>query len=124
MRYLTFLLLLTGNVLFSKSIEVCEGCEVNSLAVALTKAFPEDTILVHKGTYATADLVIDKPIFLQGEDGAILDGQGKGYVLIVRSDSVSIQGLTLVGAGRSYTKDFAAIYVDRVRHFSIKNISF
>jgi len=60
-----------------------------------------------------------KPITLIGEEGAILDGQMTGYILKILSDSVHIQGLRFINSGRSYTKDFAAIYTYRIKNFSI-----
>ena len=46
-------------------------------------------------------------------------GKNESYVLKVLSDSVSISGFHFINSGRSYTKDYASIYVSRARHFSI-----
>ena len=106
---------------FAENLKVCESCNYKSPKEAVEKASPFDTITIEKGQYECISLVLDKPLTLIGEKGAVLDGKQQGYILIIKSDSVTIDGLTLIGSGRSYTKDFAAIYVDRSKNFSIKN---
>ena len=53
---------------------------------------------------------------------AVLDGKGRRiYVLKIFADSVIIDGFKLVNAGRSYTKDYAAIYAFKSKYFQIRN---
>lgn len=105
----------------ASEIEVCSSCEVRTIVQALSLASPYDTVLVKQGTHESVALEIEKPLTLMGEPGAVLDGKGKSYILRILSDSVHVSGFTLINSGRSYTKDYAAIYLSRVRHFSIVN---
>lgn len=124
MNYKTYFLIWTFlplNHLYADKFEVCRSCEFVTPAQAFEIVNPFDTIHISKGEYETIDLIIDKPIVILGDSGAILNGMDRGYIFILQADSITIDGLRLIGAGRSYTKDFAAIYVDRVDYFSIRN---
>lgn len=101
-------------------VNVCDECEIETIAKGLAVAQPHDTILVKPGVYVCENLAIEKPITLKGQD-AILDGRKVGYILKILSDSVVIDGFQLINPGRSYTKDLAAIYVYKATHFSILN---
>ncbi len=101
------------------TIPVCAGCEAQTLSQAMNMAEAHDTILVKEGIYESISLEITKPLTLIGESGAVLDGRNESYILKILSDSVHVKGFTLINAGRSYTKDYAAIYLFKARHFSI-----
>ena len=102
-------------------IEVCHNCEVKSLTDAVAMAVKHETILIKQGVYNEHDILIDKPLKIIGEKKATIDGDEKGYIFIIKADSVSISGLTLKNVGQSYTKDFAAIYISRSNYFTIEN---
>ncbi len=101
---------------------ICPSCQLKSLEEALDRAEPMDTIRVQKGLYECVDIEINKPVVIIGDEGAVIDGLEKGYVLKILSDSVTISGLKIINAGKSYTKDFAAIYVYRANHFTLSNL--
>lgn len=105
----------------ASTVEVCPDCEVKSLEQAYAISSPHDTIVVKPGVYETINFEIKMPLTIQGESGAILDGKLENYILKILSDSVNVAGLKFINSGRSYTKDFAAIYVSRSEHFSISN---
>lgn len=104
-----------------QSIEVCKTCDIKTLTEAIFVAKPHDNITVQKGIYNEHDIVIDKPLKIIGKEHPVIDGEKKGYVLIIKSDSVHISGLAVKNPGQSYTKDYAAIYVSRSNHFIIEN---
>jgi nitrous oxidase accessory protein len=119
----TFLL---GNILFCTSlyagiIEVCKTCDYVQIFEAIAAAQPHDTVLVKQGTYNEFNLAITKPLTLLGEGQPVIDGKDKGEIITVQSDHVTIDGLTIVNVGMSYTTDYAAIRVVRSEHFSIQN---
>ena len=103
-------------------IEVCKTCEFGTLKEAVSNANPHDTIVVKEGVYKEHNILINKPLNVIGEGNPILDGNEKGYILIIKSDSVVISGLTLKNVGQSYTKDFAAIYISRSSQFTCENL--
>ncbi|WP_424964360.1 nitrous oxide reductase family maturation protein NosD [Ekhidna sp.] len=105
----------------SAQTAVCARCEIKSLQQAVNLAEPHDTLIIKSGVYSVVDLELTKPITLLGENGAILNGQNKSYVLKLLADSITISGLKIINAGKSYTKDYAAIYASRADHFLIEN---
>lgn len=120
LHFILFFLIIHSQLAIGQ-IEVCSDCKVSSLSEAIANANRHETILINKGIYNEHDIVIDKPLKIIGENNPVLNGQKKGYILIIKSDSVSISGLTLKNVGQSYTKDYAAIYVSKSKHFSIAN---
>ena len=106
---------------YGQSIEVCTTCTIKTVSEAVSMAKPHDTIILNKGVYNEHDILIDKPLRIVGKNQPIIDGNKKGYVLIVKSDSVFVSGLTVKNPGQSYTKDYAAIYISRSKYFSFKD---
>jgi nitrous oxidase accessory protein len=100
---------------------VCSDCTFNTIETAIEESQPGDTVLVKPGTYKCVNVALTKPIHLIAEKGAILDGENVGYVLKVLADSVTVSGFKIINSGRSYTKDFAAIYVSHSNYFSLIN---
>ncbi len=106
---------------YCQSIEVCNTCEVKTLTKAISIAKPHDKIIIQKGIYKEHDILIDKPLQIVGNENPVIDGEKKGYVLIVKSDSVYVSGLIVKNPGQSYTKDYAAIYISKSRYFTFEN---
>jgi nitrous oxidase accessory protein len=79
---------------------------------AVNAAHRGDTVRVAPGVHHGL-LVIDRPLVLLGPADAVLDGDHAGTVITVRSDSVSIIGLTVRGSGRALEQDMAAIKLER-----------
>ncbi|MGB0403509.1 MAG: NosD domain-containing protein, partial [Salibacteraceae bacterium] len=121
-RLFTFSILLFS-FLFgtSKEIEVCLTCSVSSIQQAHDLASAYDVINIKKGIYPTHSVQLLKPITLQGEEGAILDAEQEGEILIIHSDSVNIFDLTFQNVPLSYTKDWAAISSDKANYCRIEN---
>jgi nitrous oxidase accessory protein len=79
-------------------------------AAAIAAARPGDTVILLKGTHP-GPLRIDRAIALRGEDGAVVDGGGRGTVIRVVAPGASIADLTIQGGGRSVEAADAAIHV-------------
>lgn len=94
------------------------GTEAHSppaLQVLIDVAPPGATVTVPAGRHL-GGLVIDRPLTLTGESGAVLDGQGRGDVIRVRSADVTIRDLTLKNSGENLTVMNAGIHADRGSH--------
>jgi nitrous oxidase accessory protein len=117
---LVFLLMV--GVGYATHLTVCKTCESTDLAQAVSKAENGDVITVKKGRYATQKLVIEKAITIQGETGAILDGEGY-TILYVHHDRVSISGLQLEGVSTNYVEDRAAIKCNDSDYLTIRNVT-
>lgn len=116
-----WLMLITQSV-SADIITVCEDCKVSDIKEALKIAKPFDTVNLKAGVYRSHNLLVDKPITIIGEKGAVIDGQDKGEVIRIISDSVHIEEITIINVGTSYTKDYAAIRVAKAKYFSIRNV--
>lgn len=109
------------NSAFANTIEVCSSCAIKTISDAIKKAEPHDTILVKKGTYKEHNIGILKPLTIIGENNPVIDGEDKGEIITIQSDNVTIDGLTIVNVGTSYTSDYAAIRVVKSKDFLIQN---
>jgi parallel beta-helix repeat protein len=71
-----------------------------SIQAAVNNASTGDTIVISSGTYEE-NLIIDKSLTLIGEDRdtTIVDGLGVRDAISIRSDSVTITGLTVISNG-------------------------
>jgi nitrous oxidase accessory protein len=121
-KIVSFFTLLLVSVLNAQTIEVCEDCPVSKLndAIKVAKAF--DTIIVKKGTYKEYNILVDKPLTIIGDNYPVIDGELKGEIITVVSDSVTVDGLFIINVGTSYTEDYAAIRVKRSKNFVIQNL--
>ncbi|WP_299157982.1 nitrous oxide reductase family maturation protein NosD [uncultured Tenacibaculum sp.] len=117
---LTFLFI--GAFVSAQQLKVCSDCSIKTIKEAINIASKHDSIFLEKGVYNEYDILINKPLTIIGTRDAIIDGNKKGYILKIASDSVVINGITLKNVGKSYTKDFAAIYISRSKHFKIENV--
>ncbi|WP_436516601.1 nitrous oxide reductase family maturation protein NosD [Ekhidna sp. To15] len=118
---LAAILLSIFNIGNASKRRVCESCDIKNLKQAVAISEPGDTIVIGSGIYICENLEITKPLTIIGEEGATLDGKMTGYVLKLLADSIHISGLKIINAGRSYTKDYAAIYTFKANYFIIEN---
>jgi nitrous oxidase accessory protein len=69
-----------------------------SLQAAVATAASGDVLTLRAGRYDGA-VVVDRPLTLTGEPGAVIVGAGKGSVVTVTAPDVTIRGLTVSGSG-------------------------
>ena len=127
MRNLFFLLFFLLNVfsIQSKEIEVCPGCEINTLGKAIKIAENGDIIRIKPGTYKEHGLeILNKSIKIIGEGYPVIDAEMQGPAITVKAENFSIEGIKVINIGTSHTNDFAGILVSRSKNFSIKNNRF
>lgn len=68
------------------------------LIAALTNAPDGGTLRVPAGVYA-GPILLNRPIILIGEDGAVLDGNGSGDVVQINAPDVTLRGFVIRGTG-------------------------
>lgn len=117
-----FIFLCIGISLNAQQTTVCSTCAVKTIKDAIKKASRHDTVSIGNGTYKEFNIQIRKPLTIIGNKEVIIDGDMKGYIFQIASDSVSIKGVTIKNAGQSYTKDFAAIHISRSKYFKLENL--
>lgn len=119
---LIFILSLLTSTLHANQIEVCSTCTYNTVKEAIENAVDGDEIIIKSGVYKENGIVIiNKSISLKGEGNPIIDGEFKETIFSINADNFSIEGLTIINVGQSYTKDFAGILISRSNHFIIRN---
>tara|TARA_R110002049_G_scaffold34583_10_gene112723 strand:+ start:3744 stop:4991 length:1248 start_codon:yes stop_codon:yes gene_type:complete len=106
----------------SKVIVVDKASAINTLKKGIALAAPHDTVLVKKGHYYEYNIAVEKPLTIKGEMFPTIDGEDKGEIITIVSDSVTIDGLFIINVGTSYTTDWAAIRVVRSKYFLIQNV--
>jgi len=119
---LILFLLIPGVYGYTGSITICKDCEVKSVQEAIDLSSPGDSIFIEKGDYPESEIIIDKKLTLIGKDLPVIDGKKKGHVIKILADSIELSGLRIINVGKSYTKDYAAIYISRSRNFKIRNM--
>jgi len=97
---------------------------VFSVADAVRGAQPGDTVRVPAGVYREETIVIDRPLVLVGEEGAVLDGEGMRGLVEVKADSVTVTGLTFRNTGVTFMDDRAALRVSGGRGCRIRDNHF
>jgi nitrous oxidase accessory protein len=98
----------------AQDIVVQEGTSVPTLGAALLRARPGDHIVVRPGVYREPTIVVDVPVIIDGDSGAVFDGRDAEDVLLVTADGVTIRGLTIRHVATSYIDDRAAIKFQEV----------
>lgn len=78
--------------------------EPGALAEALGAAAPGATLILAPGRHA-GPVLLDRPLTLAGEPGAVIDAGGTGSVVTITAPDVTVHGLTITGSGN----DSAAI---------------
>lgn len=94
---------------------VHHATSAESLQAIIVRVSPGDTIVLSAGRYQ-ANLHINKPLALQGEPGAILDGGGQGDVLRISAPKVTVTGLTIRNSGVNLTAMNAGIFAEKTAH--------
>lgn len=90
------------------AVRVADGVE--GLARAIGTVRRHGRVIVQAGTYTiTEPLRVSRPMHIEGAGDAVLDAGGRGSILLVEADSVTVSGLTLRNTGISYVEDRAAI---------------
>jgi nitrous oxidase accessory protein len=118
--FISFLLLLQINLVFATTYEICATCDHTSISNTIKIASSGDTLLVKEGTYQEGEIVINKPLVLIGINKPVIDAESVGGAISVFADSVTIKGFIVQNIGLSYTADYAAIHLSRVKHFVLE----
>jgi nitrous oxidase accessory protein len=91
------------------------AAEASTLQARVDAADPGSTLQVPPGTY-TGDLILDRPLRLVGRGRPRLVGSGKGSVVRVRADDVSLEGFDIDGGGGGdLARDTSGVHVSGAR---------
>ena len=95
--------------------------KVQSIAEAVKRAKPGARIVIPRGVYREPTIIVDKPLTILGEPGAILEGANATHILRIEADDVTVRGLSFRNVRPSHVEDRAAIRVGEVRHCVIED---
>jgi len=82
------------------------------LAAIVAAAAPGDVVRLAAGRH-DGPVVIDRPLSLVGDRGAVLEGSGAGSVITVTAPDVRVAGLTIRGSGTDVPAMDSAVLVTR-----------
>lgn len=102
--------------------------DLSPLQEWVDRASAGDVILVPPGTYR-GDLYLDRPLTLRAQGDVLLLGSGRGSVVRVRADHVTIEGFSIDGqGGGDLSRDSSGIHVAgsdaTIRRCRIRNTLF
>jgi nitrous oxidase accessory protein len=83
-----------------------------ALALAVAGASPGDTLILAPGRH-DGPVTLDRPLSLEGQPGAVVEGDGTGSVITVRGAGAVIRGLEIVGSGSDGSAIDAGISLER-----------
>jgi nitrous oxidase accessory protein len=88
---------LAGGGSASAQTLVADAAAGHDLAAVLAAAQDGDEVIV-RGTHA-GPIVVRRSVQLRGEDGAVIDGGGRGTVVTLAAPGIGLRGLTVRGSG-------------------------
>ncbi|MCF7980558.1 MAG: nitrous oxide reductase family maturation protein NosD [Pseudomonadales bacterium] len=96
------------------------------LAIVIEKARNGDTIELEPGHYL-GPLIIRTSITLKGKSGSIIDGEGRGHVILVDAPQVTIESLQIENSGQLLSEEHSGIFITQnangavIRNNELKN---
>ena len=109
-----------GTLRAQRTVVVRPG-SARAIAGAIAAARAGDTLRIARGVYRETTLVVDRPLTLLGDSGAVLDGGAATHILRIEADDVTVRGLTLRNVTASHVEDRAAIRAGEVARCRIED---
>lgn len=81
-----------------------------SLSAAVQAAAPGDTLVLAAGVHR-GSVVVDRPLLIFGQTGAVVDGGRTGRALVIDAPDSVIRGLTVTGSGLSLATEDSGVFV-------------
>lgn len=113
MRWPLLIPLLLGSSLWAADWDVPN--RAGAINETLAQAADGDTLRLSPGVYSET-LVLDRPVIIDGQGQAAIDGQGVGSVITVTGPGVTVRGLTVIGSGSSHDGIDSGIQLVKTAH--------
>ena len=81
-----------------------------SIAASIEAASPGDTVLIPAGSYRE-QVVVDKPLVLDGGGKAVIDGGAQGDVVRIMAEDVTLRGFIIRNSARTVSNEPAGIRI-------------
>ncbi|MDP4032137.1 MAG: nitrous oxide reductase family maturation protein NosD [Pseudorhodobacter sp.] len=72
-----------------------------ALGLAIAGAAPGDVLILAPGRH-DGPVLLDRPVTLDGQGAALIDGHGQGSVITITGADVTVRGLEIIGSGSSH----------------------
>jgi nitrous oxidase accessory protein len=104
-----------------RDVVVSPSGPVRTVSAGLRAARPGARVVVRAGVYREPTIVVDQPVTIVGEPGAVLESDGGRQIMTVQADDVTIRGLAFQHVTTSYVEDRAAIKVQDATNCTIED---
>jgi len=118
---LTALVLMVPSPVAGRTLWVHPDSALATISQGIEAARSHDTLVVSTGTYSGDSLIIDIPLTLRGQPGALVRAAGKRGIFVVTAPNVTIRNLHMTGVQTSFTAEHAAILLEGVSHATIED---
>jgi len=120
---LTAIAFVSGSAVLQAQSDVIVSASgpIRTLTQALQVAPPGARIVVKAGVYRETTIVVQHPVTIVGEPGAVLESDQGRQILTVQADDVTVRGLELRHVATSFVEDRAAIRVQDATNCVIEN---
>jgi nitrous oxidase accessory protein len=105
------LFLISFQPVFSRVIPVGKNEPIQTIKKGIALAQEGDTLLIRAGVYREGNILVEKSIFMQGENFPVLDGESKFEILTIHASNVVVEGLKFLNTGTASMNDLAAIKI-------------
>ncbi|MCI0416326.1 nitrous oxide reductase family maturation protein NosD [bacterium] len=119
-KLLPLLFLLIGARVHASVLEVDSDAVYKTISDAVQAANSGDQIHVRSGIYRE-QITLNKSLVLKGEPGAVIEGMGKGSVIVVKQGPSEIRGFTVRGSGGSLVSEDSGIKIQKARNCVVEN---
>ncbi len=94
------------------AVELRVPAEAGALTLAIAGASPGDVLMLAPGRYA-GPVLLDRPITLDGQGAALVEGTGVGSVITVTGSDITVRGLEIRGSGSSHGTLDSGVKIDK-----------
>lgn len=116
-------ILIIAQAASAQTITVAPDGDVRTLAEAIELADSNDVIRLQEGHYFERNIIVNKPVTIEGSGKAIIDANGEGFGLIIRADDVTLRYIEVRGSGISFMDDNAGILIEKAKGVLIENVT-
>ena len=108
---------------WTQQVNVAPDGDVITIQEAIDRTEAGDTLKIKAGMYREHNITVDKPLTILGEEGVIIDGERKGFVIVITADDVTLKNVEVRHASTSFMEDYAGILVEETDNTVIENVT-
>ena len=108
---------------WTQQVNVASDGDVITIQEAIDQTEAGDTLKIKAGMYREHNITVDKPLTIVGEEGVIIDGERKGFVIVITADDVTLKNVEVRHASTSFMEDYAGILVEETDNTVIENVT-